>query len=121
MERIDHVGLVVSDLQQSIDWYQEVLGMRRIEYPAWNNYPVMMQGGDSTVALFEKESPPKEIIKYFHFAFRVNREDYQSFKKSFDVRHIPYRESDHIYFHSIYLIDPDGYEVELTTEADQMA
>ena len=36
------------------------------------------------------------------------------YKEHFDALTVPYRESDHHYFQSIYLLDPDGYEVELT-------
>jgi catechol 2,3-dioxygenase-like lactoylglutathione lyase family enzyme len=32
LEALDHVGLVVSDMARSIQWYSEVLGLRRATY-----------------------------------------------------------------------------------------
>ena len=114
MELLDHIGLEVSDLSQSIAWYRDVLQLKELHFEKWNRYPVMMKGGQSTIALFDGQGPPSNIRKVFHFAFRVEEAEYQRYKKHFEVLGVPYRESDHHYFHSVYIIDPDGYEVELT-------
>ena len=115
MQLLDHIGIKVSDLNRSIRWYRQVLKLEELSFDKWDRYPVMMQGGKSCIALFKGEAPPDGIRKIFHFAFQVTNEEYRSFKKHFTELSIDYRESDHHYFHSVYLIDPDGYEVELTT------
>ena len=50
-----------------------------------------------------------------HFAFRVSRADFEEAQRDFQRREIKYKFQDHDIAHSIYIYDPDGYEVELTT------
>ncbi len=115
MKRLDHVGLVVADLSRSISWYEQVLRLGRLSYPKWKDHPVMLRGGKSAIALFQGEKPPAGLRQFFHFAFQVDFDQLQDFKKHFQSLDIVYRESDHHYFQSIYVIDPDGYEIELTS------
>ena len=50
-----------------------------------------------------------------HLAFNVGNEDFEKAQKYFKSQDIPFDFQDHHYFHSIYLRDPDGHKVELTT------
>ena len=114
MQLLDHIGIEIADLNRSITWYKEVLKLKELVFEKWDRYPVMMQGGQSTIALFKGDGPPADIRQVFHFAFSVDQPEYIQFKTHFDRLGVPYRESDHYYFQSMYLLDPDGYEVELT-------
>lgn len=50
-----------------------------------------------------------------HFAFRLNRADFEQAQMELREQQIPFRFEDHIMAHSLYLSDPDGHRVELTT------
>jgi len=52
LQQIDHVALSVTDLEKSVAWYQDVLGLERRYREAWGNYPVMLCAGSTCVALF---------------------------------------------------------------------
>ncbi len=118
---LDHVAIRVKDMEVSIKWYEEVLGLIKYKLPEWGAFPVFMLSGKTGVAIFPANTDHPEIpvasnnVKIDHFAFNVNRENYDLAKKHFDQLGINYEIQDHHYFESIYLKDPDGHQVELTT------
>lgn len=118
---LDHVAIRVKDMEVSINWYEEVLGLKKYKLPEWGAFPVFMLSGKTGVAIFPANTDHPEIpvasknVKIDHFAFNVNRENYDLAKKHFDQLGINYEIQDHHYFESIYLKDPDGHQVELTT------
>jgi catechol 2,3-dioxygenase-like lactoylglutathione lyase family enzyme len=121
IECLDHVALLVKDLERSVEWYTRVLGLKRHYAEVWD-IPVVLYAGTTGVALFPANSKeqtlatiPSQAIVMQHFAFRVSRADFEEAQKDFQRRHIKYEFQDHDVAHSIYIYDPDGYEVELTT------
>ena len=56
IERLDHVAILVSDLEASATWYEKVLGLKRYQLPEWGDYPIFMLAGKAGVALFPAES-----------------------------------------------------------------
>ena len=118
---IDHVAIRAKDLQKSVAWYQEVLGLTPANFPEWKNYPVFMSNGDFGLAIFPANTNDPEIDKVSknsridHFAFNVSNQDIEVAKAHFEKMGIRFKEQDHYYFHSVYINDPDGHVVELTT------
>ena len=51
---LDHVALVVSDMERSIAWYEDVPAMERRFADVWDGQgdPVVLCNGDACVALF---------------------------------------------------------------------
>ena len=120
IDQIDHVALTVKDLEHSIQWYQEILGLERRYEEHWD-IPVFICAGTTCLALFPsethepKETPDANTIAMRHLAFRVNRDNYEKAKSELRQRDINFRFSDHGICHSIYFFDPDGHELEITT------
>jgi catechol 2,3-dioxygenase-like lactoylglutathione lyase family enzyme len=61
LEALDHVGLVVSDTDRSVRWYQEVLGLGRAHEEAWGDFPAVLEANGCGVAL---DGYQVEIITY---------------------------------------------------------
>ena len=115
---LDHVAIKVEDVDISADWYARVLGLEKCTYPEWGNRPVMMMSGNFGVALFPIAgfgNDDAKSIRIDHFAFNISRPDFEKALKYFDAIGEKYEFQDHVYFHSIYLKDPDKHKVELTT------
>jgi len=122
LQQIDHVALSVADLEKSIAWYQEVLGLERRYEDAWGDYPAMLCAGSTCVALFplrpgessaRSSGPAQPPMR--HLAFRATYADLLEAEKNLQERGIPFEFQNHGIAHSIYFADPDGHQLEITT------
>jgi catechol-2,3-dioxygenase len=118
IEALDHVALHVQDVQQSIDWYQSVLGMeQRTRYRNTTGLgnPVEMRVGDVGITLFP--SSPGQPVQHIdgHIAMRLTRANFEQAQAhlrqlGIDFQFVHYARCDGIYFN-----DPNGYQIELST------
>jgi catechol 2,3-dioxygenase-like lactoylglutathione lyase family enzyme len=121
LQGIDHVALAVRDLERSIRWYQEVLGLERRYDDVWGAVPAFLGAGATAIALFpvagENPQPPpgRDVIAMRHLAFRVDRENFTRARVELERRGIAVEFEDHEISHSIYFADPDGHQLEITT------
>lgn len=119
-EGIDHVALAVRDVRASAAWYQDVLGLERRHEAVWGDFPAVVGLGGTSVALFPLEGAPRprpsrDTVAMRHLAFRVGRVNLESAKAELRERGIDFTEQDHGISRSIYFLDPDGHQLELTT------
>ncbi len=121
LQHIDHVAITVSDLQRSTAWYRDVLGLERRFQGAWGDVPTMMCVGETCVALFVAQPPDQRIVdreetrSLHHIAFRVDRENFEVAQQRFRDLGVDFRPADHGIAQSIYIVDPDGHRIEITT------
>lgn len=121
VKHIDHVAIAVKDVHASGAWYRETLGLERRHQEVWgDDPPVMMCAGDTCVALFPTEGAPAEppgrgAATMRHLAFALDRANFEAAREAFEDRAIPYEFADHEICHSLYISDPDGHRIELTT------
>lgn len=118
---LDHVAIRVKDLNFSAQWYQKVLGLTILQPKEWKPFPILLLAGQSGIALFPADLNDKSIPlhsknrKIDHFAFNVSNQAFQKVQQHLQQLNIPFEFQDHHYFCSIYIKDPDGHTVELTT------
>ena len=120
LEQLDHVALTVRDIARSRQWYMETLGMEHRFPGAWEGVPTMLGLGSTLVALFpaddvdSKTSSP-ENIRIEHFAFRADRQNFAVAHRELVAKGLDVTFKDHTLCHSIYFLDPDGHQLEITT------
>ena len=120
LEGIDHVALAVRDVEQSAQWYIDVLGFERRYDGMWEGIPTFIGKGNTAIALFplqdsDSKSPARSSgIRMLHLAFRANRENFLGAQQELKKRGIKFEFQDHEISHSIYFRDPDGHELEIT-------
>jgi catechol 2,3-dioxygenase len=116
--KVGRVRLAISDLNRSVSFYSDVLGLSvlsREEQSAALGTP------DGTVLLELEETPgvkplgARPRLGLYHTAFLLpNRATLSSF-----VDHLNSRASDHSVSEAIYLVDPDGLTVEVYADRDR--
>ena len=118
VQGIDHIGLAVKDVQKSVEWYKELLGMERLYEDVWGNFPGVVGIGDTSVAFFPTDDPNIPLpdgLPIHHLAFRVDRANFKSAQETLRQKGIDFEFQNHETVHSIYFFDPDGHLIELTT------
>jgi catechol 2,3-dioxygenase-like lactoylglutathione lyase family enzyme len=55
------------------------------------------------------------MISFSHLAFRVSAPAFKTAQAELGAQGIPFEFMDHKIAHSIYFLDPDGHQLELTT------
>jgi catechol 2,3-dioxygenase-like lactoylglutathione lyase family enzyme len=120
---IDHVTLVVADLQRSRQFYVDLLGMVQVERPAFGFPGLWFQAGQTQVHLIleSDEAGPagityraREISRALHFALQVD--DAHVTARQLRERGVPIlsgprnRPDGPV---QLYIQDPDGHTVEL--------
>jgi catechol 2,3-dioxygenase-like lactoylglutathione lyase family enzyme len=120
LEGIDHVALAVRDVPRSVEWYQRVLGLRRMHKEAWGDYPAVVGAGTTALALFPVEGSPqpapgRDVLTMRHLAFRVDADNFARARRELQAQGIETSFQHHRISQSIYFRDPDGHELEITT------
>jgi catechol 2,3-dioxygenase-like lactoylglutathione lyase family enzyme len=121
LECIDHVALLVRDVEASVRWYEDVLGLDRAHQDVWGSFPAVVGKGGTSLALFpvgsSRPSPPpgRDTLCVRHIAFRVDHANFLAAQVELERRGLPFDLEDHQVARSIYFKDPDGHQLEITT------
>ena len=120
LQGLDHVALAVRDVERSVQWYVEVLGLERQHQGMWDGVPRFVGKGRTGIALFLTQDDGKgdgtrNKTRMLHFALRADRENFLAAQRELEQRGIAFHFEDHGIAHSIYFRDPDGHQVEVTT------
>lgn len=113
MRALNHLSLVVSDVERSAAFYESLFGMER----QWREGDfVFLSCGDTDLALV-KGRP--EIHRRFHFGFRVeSREEVDAWLRTVESSEAPitHGPADYGDYYTFTCRDPDGYGVEIYFE-----
>lgn len=118
---LDHIAITVRDVERARDWYCDVLGLEQRYADVWGDVPTFVCAGETGIALFPSSvknpnaRPERDTIAMRHFAFRVDRKNFEIAQRELQARGIDFEFQDHTISHSIYFNDPDGHQLELTT------
>lgn len=106
--RIDHVSLNVRDRRRSIDWYEQVLGLRAGGRPGPPDEPVFVGAASARLGLFEDRAPGLR-----HVALATDPAGQRRVRERLEHLAIPCRHERHRDHDSLYVPDPDGFMVEV--------
>jgi len=120
---IDHIHVYVANWADAEEWYQSVLGFKRVDaLMVWavDGGPLTLENaaGNVHLALFERDSHPDTSA----IAFGASGEEFLAWKAHLEDHGLELRISDHDLAYSLYFSDPWGNLHEITTyERDYVA
>lgn len=113
LQSLNHLTLAVSDLQKSITFWHELLGLTL--HARWNT-GAYLTCGDLWVCLSYDEArqyvPPQES-DYTHYAFTVAEADFEPFSNKLEQEGVTVWKQNKSEGVSFYFLDPDGHKLEL--------
>ena len=123
LQTLDHVAIIAKDPAASLKWYMDVLGLDHVFKSQWDGVPIfaVTLENNTGIAIFPsktddpKGKPEGDYLVVDHFAFRISGEDFVKAQEELKTKGVEIRVADHGVAKSIYMHDPDGHEVELTT------
>ena len=124
--RIQHAVFNVRDVEVSMKWYAEVLGMEVVSYSPERKAAFMSFGGEHhNIALFQwadnDEMVQPNHVGLNHLALEAEggEKDLHAFYERLQRLGVRIdRLTDHVISHSVYFFDPDGNRLEIF--ADQL-
>jgi catechol-2,3-dioxygenase len=120
IEHLDHVAIRVRDIELSAKWYEKVLGLMPFHDAEWGPWPVLMLAGSTGIALFPSKkrtdvsSGENTSVFIDHFAFKLSQSAFEKARQHLISLNIQFDWQDHLHFHSLHFLDPDGHKLELT-------
>ena len=122
---LDHVCVAVRDMDESLEWYERVLDFEHKYKNAesFGKEPAFLQNGDAKIALLPLTSSQIPIRNHngAHFAFNVNREEFDRMRVELPKRlgeSQEVEEQDYGLQLSLFFSDPDNNILEITTWLD---
>jgi glyoxylase I family protein len=123
---VHHMALICSDVEQTIQFYQELIGFPLVELMENRDYKGSTHlffdiGNDNLLAFFDfpglgLQPGVESIGSVQHIAISVEPAQLERIKARLDERGIPYLGPDRGVTTSVYFKDPDGIQIELIAE-----
>jgi len=124
VKHIDHVEVLVPNIDRTETWYRKVLGLKRVQ--AWDPEPVMIGAGNTMLALFHSTRAKKRLpgrrrsghrvaYGYLRVAFLTDRAGFEKAQRRLEKLGVTFRGPvDHGTSFSIYFQDLNGLPLEIT-------
>ena len=122
---VDHLALICSDLERTVQFYTEVLGMRLTKVMTNRDEPTsthifLDMGGGNQLAFFDfPEKGPARTVRgvgsMHHVALKATPEKFSTILKTLKDKHVSYSLHGSESAGSVYVRDPDEILVEVTT------
>jgi catechol 2,3-dioxygenase-like lactoylglutathione lyase family enzyme len=111
ISQIDHVSVVIADVERSRRFYRDLLGLKEIAKPRTFDFTVLwFDLGNQHLHLLLKDRP--DTLSPRHFALRVP--DVPAAREYFRSRNIPIQETTPIPgADRFFIADPDGNRIEI--------
>jgi glyoxylase I family protein len=123
---VHHMALICSDVERTIQFYQELLGFPLIELMENRDYKGSTHlffdiGNNNLLAFFDfpglgLQPGVESLGGVQHIAISTTPENLETIKSRLEARGVPYLGPDRGVTTSIYFKDPDGIQIEMIAE-----
>jgi catechol 2,3-dioxygenase-like lactoylglutathione lyase family enzyme len=122
LQKFDHFGINVTDIDKSLAWYEKVFGLKVVH--VWPSGTTMIGNELFKIGVFSRPQGVKiadtdKTICITHVAFLATAQGLLEIQAYLNEINVPFQAlEDTGIAYSIFLSDPDGNQVEITTYHD---
>ena len=108
---INHITISVSDLEKSFTFYTQILGCHPLA--RWKRGAYLLAGKLWLCLSVDRDTRHQVFPEYTHIAFTVSPEEFSNYCQKITQLNIKLWQENTSEGDSLYLLDPDGYKLEL--------
>lgn len=108
---VNHITLSVRDVEESLNFYTQVLGFRPIA--RWGEGAYLLVGDMWIALVLDKTVRKNALPEYTHIAFTVLDEDFESVSKCIKLSGAKIWQDNKSEGASLYFLDPNGHKLEI--------
>jgi len=108
---VNHITFAVSDLEKSLDFYVNLLGLRLVG--KWNKGAYLLAGNQWIALNVDDAVTNERKLDYTHIAFNVISIDFQKMKDKLEGAGVKSFKENSSEGDSFYFLDPDGHKLEV--------
>ena len=115
IESINHIGITVSNVEESINFYKDLFDFEVIEKIS-NSGQAFLKMGDITISLYEVEGYKTDGVSQNRISFYVDEEDFEDALDELEEMGIKivYGPENIRNGQTVVFLDPDGNNIELS-------
>lgn len=115
IESINHIGISVSSIEESINFYKDLFDFEVIEKIS-NSGQAFLKMGDITISLYEVEGYKTDGVSQNRISFYVDEEDFEDALDELEEMEIKivYGPENIRNGQTVVFLDPDGNNIELS-------
>ncbi|NRQ42514.1 fosfomycin resistance glutathione transferase [Rheinheimera sp. YQF-2] len=107
LQGLNHITIAVSDLERSLAFYTELLGMKA--HVRWDAGAYLSLGDVWFCLSCDKPAPS---LDYSHIALDIAEQDFSVFAEKLRQAAVPEWQQNSSEGQSVYFLDPDGHKLE---------
>lgn len=108
---INHITLSVSNLERSLSFYTEVLGLKLVA--RWIRGAYLLAGTDWICLSLDTKTRKGAQPEYTHVAFSVEADDFAQCAAAVRTHGVSVWKENKSEGNSLYFLDPDGHKLEI--------
>ncbi|SCY55220.1 Catechol 2,3-dioxygenase [Alkaliphilus peptidifermentans DSM 18978] len=108
---INHITFAVSDLEKSVEFYVNLLGLRLVG--KWDKGAYLLAGNQWVALNIDNAAVLETKSDYTHISFNVLSTDFQKMKDKLESVGVKSFKENSSEGDSFYFLDPDGHKLEL--------
>ncbi len=108
---INHITLSIKDVQESFNFYVQVLGFRPVA--RWTTGAYLLAGDTWIAIVLDEHVRERALPEYTHVAFTVSDEDWQSLSQRIRQSGAEIWQDNWSEGASLYFLDPNGHKLEI--------
>lgn len=108
---LNHITLAVRDIEQSLAFYSELLGLRPIA--TWPKGAYLLAGDLWLALVVDAAARSTALAEYSHVAFTVHPADFAQLSQAIRSAGVPLWQENWTEGDSLYFVDPNGHKLEI--------